>query len=377
MAEQSLDRDLLSRVQRLIAEAGRRGPKSRFPDLQQLAGIAVLPTRLHGGTARRAVIALPTRGCRFFRPLTTCTHCGLIKDGLWDRGIEWSAALASFQAQLARAVESECTVICLYVAGSFFDDQELDPVTRMEVLRQLARSSGVQQVVVECRPELIRTEAVRAARDELDGIELVVGLGFDAVDRKVRALCLNKLTTERRFREAVDSVTSAGARVLTYVVLKPPFLDEATAVREATATGRFAFAAGASAVSVEPLAIQEGTLADLLWSRGLHQPPRLWSLVEVLRALRPHGMVLAGGSVVYPRSVRAPRNCERCTDAVLSAVTQFNLTQDSEMLAPLTCECLVDWRRLLALPERPVEVQVACAAADLERMLEEEVPAPA
>lgn len=370
MADNALDVALLRRVRRLVAAAGRLEPRSESPDLQQLERFAVLPARFRSRPAWRAVIALPTRGCRWFRPDGgACTHCGLIRDGLWDRSLEWGTALESFRAQLARAIERRCTVICLYVAGSFFDDEELSPETRTEILRELAMCGPVEQLVVECRPELVRRDAVRAARDQLGSIELVIGLGFDSFDRRVRALCLNKLTTERTYRQALDSVLTAGAQALTYVVLKPPFLDEGTAVREAIETGRFAFAAGASAVSVEPLAVQEGTLANLLWSRNLHHPPRLWSLVEVLQALQPLGTVLAGGSVVYPRSVREPCNCERCTRAVLAAIEQLNLTQTGAALAGLTCDCLADWRRLLERPERPLEIQVESAVIELERML--------
>ena len=239
---------------------------------------------------------------------------------------------------------------------------------RSQVLQEIARCGVVQRLVVECRPELIRLDAIRSAREDLGSIELVVGLGFDSVDANVRALCLNKLTPERTYRKALDIILETGARALTYIVLKPPFLDERTAVQEAIDTGRFAFSCGTDAVSVEPLTVQEGTLAHLLWRQNLHQPPRLWSLIEVLRSLQPSGEVLAGGSVVYPRSTKEPSNCERCTPAALEVIQNFNLTQDARVLDGLTCECLAEWKQLLSAPARPVESQVEAAVEELERL---------
>lgn len=369
MVEEPLDLDLLRRVRSLVTTAATDAPQAREPDRQQLDRFTVLPAQLRGRQVRRGVIALPTRGCRWFRPGSACTHCGLIKDGLWDRDIEWSAVRESFRRQLAQAVERGCAVICLYVAGSFFDDKELSAATRLAIVRELAVAQPVERLVVECRPELIRPDAVHAVREELGPVELVVGLGFDSLDRRVRALCLNKLTTERIYCQAVDSVRRAGAEVLTYVVLKPPFLDEGTAVREAVETGRFAFASGSSAVSIEPLTIQEGTLSHLLWRRDLHQPPRLWSLVETLRALLPLGPAYAGGSVVYPRSVREPGNCDLCTRRVLAALERHNLTQAEAALAGLDCTCRADWRRLVGGAERPVVAQVESGVSGLERLL--------
>jgi archaeosine synthase beta-subunit len=368
--DQIVDRDLLRRMRRLVATAGRLEPRSATPDREQLERFSLLPTRFRGRVTQRAVVALPTRGCRWFRPNgDACTHCGLIKDGLWDRELDWGIALGSLQLDLERVIRNECPVLCLYVAGSFFDDQELSPPVRSRVLQEVAKCGPVRQLVVECRPELIRLDSLRSAREDLGSIELVVGLGFDSVNRSVRALCLNKLTTERTYRQALEAVLEAGAKALTYIVLKPPFLDERTAVQEAIETGRFAFACGTSSVSVEPLAVQEGTLAHLLWKEDLHHPPRLWSLIEVLRSLHPCGEVLAGGSVVYPRSTKEPSNCHRCTQAVLAVIQEFNLTHDRRILDGPTCGCRSEWQQLMSAPATAVETQVATALAELERRL--------
>ncbi len=238
---------------------------------------------------------------------------------------------------------------------------------RSQVLQEIARCGVVQRLVVECRPELIRLDAIRSAREDLGSIELVVGLGFDSVDANVRALCLNKLDAAADLSH-FSCHPRNGRPGSTYIVLKPPFLDERTAVQEAIDTGRFAFSCGTDAVSVEPLTVQEGTLAHLLWRQNLHQPPRLWSLIEVLRSLQPSGEVLAGGSVVYPRSTKEPSNCERCTPAALEVIQNFNLTQDARVLDGLTCECLAEWKQLLSAPARPVESQVEAAVEELERL---------
>ncbi|MEM7048363.1 MAG: hypothetical protein AAF604_01835 [Acidobacteriota bacterium] len=258
-------------------------------------------------------------------------------------------ALQELEAQLDRMCQKEVRILCLYVAGSFFDRREISDAQRRKVLAAVARRARVRRLVVETRPEFLRPGLIAEAVRLLEGVELEVGIGLDSVDPSVRALCLNKHSTREHFETAARCVVGEGARLLTYAVLKPPFLDESPAIESAVSTGLYAFDLGASSVSLEPLAVQPGTLAHLLWVEKLHRPPWLWSVVEVLRHLAPHGRVRVGGLVVYPSAEHCAGNCSSCSQQFRSVLQDFNLSQRADRLRTLACSCRALWEQELEL----------------------------
>lgn len=338
----------LARIREWIQLARQRSASSAGPERDTLRGFEILPGRLDGQPVDRAVVALRTRGCLWFRGRgKACAHCGLVSDGLWDPGLDEDMAFGELSHVLSRVAAKGCPILCLYVAGSFFDDLEITPESRQRIVEVVTKISTIRRLVVECRPELIKPGTIAPTVASLGEIELEVGLGFDSLNPDIRSLCLNKQTKEEQFARAAMVVREEGARLLTYLVLKPPFVNERAAIDDAVATGRYAFAQGASAVSVEPLAVQVGTLAQLLWEHGLFRSPWLWSLVEVLRALAPLGEVRAGGVVVYPSANRYPSNCAHCSERVFEQIQRFNVEQDLSSLEDLGCICRNDWRNQL------------------------------
>lgn len=360
--------ELGRRIRHQIEIARRGVQRSPTSDYESLRSFEVLPARLNGSATQRAVIALRTRGCLWFRGFGRgCSHCGLVVDGLWDPDLDEDAAFDEFRAKLEGVEEKGIPVVCLYVAGSFLDDKEVSPANRARIAEALGRSATTRQVILETRPEFVREGTIRELTDRLGDKELIVGIGFDSLDERVRTLCLNKLCRQEQFEQAAERVRDEGATLMTYIVLKPPFLSEKEAIEEAVRTGRYAFDLGSRVVSIEPLSVQDGTLADRLWEHGLHRPPWLWSLVEVIERLAPHGEILVGGVVVYPAANRYPSNCEFCSKRIFERIQRFNIEQDPRLVAGLECRCRKAWEAVLA-GCRPLEENVAGALEVLERL---------
>ena len=348
MQEQTVEQQQIARMQRLVAVARSRSPRSGTPERETLRQFEILPTLFEGRVTERAVIALRTRGCLWFRGSgKACTHCGLVADGLWAPDLDEELAQREFEEALETVRKQEMPVLCLYVAGSFFDPKELPLSLRQSVLEAISKLPALRRLVVETRPEFLRKGVVRPVVQELGGIQLQVGIGFDSLNPKVRALCLNKHCKNAHFDSAAHVLQDEGAELLTYIVLKPPFLDEGPAIEEAVATARHALEKGAREVSIEPLSVQAGTLAHMLLEQKLHHPPWLWSLIEVLQRVVPMGPVKSGGLVVYPSPDHVPSNCDLCSDQVRKAIQEFNVTQDPAGLNRLDCSCRNEWKAAL------------------------------
>ena len=337
------DQSLCDRIRTAVEMCGRAHDRTSEPDLNALRRFRVLPGRLHGRAVKRAVVALRTRGCRWLRtPGGTCTYCGLGSDGLWDPHLR-HCAIAARDETLHDIGSQDVPLVCLYTAGSFLDDQEISAEERLEALSMIRKVPGLEAVLIESRPEFVMADRIREIKDALGGVDLIVGVGLDAVTDDVRTLCANKQFDLSTYARSVDAVKQVGAGLLTYVVLKPPFLLEGESVQEATRTAEYAFAHGSDTVSLEPVSVQAGTLTELLWKHGLYRPPWLWSVAKVATTVAHLGEVAVGGAVVYPASERDPHNCPLCSDRMRSALQAFSVSQDKSVVAQVACSCKEEW----------------------------------
>jgi hypothetical protein len=132
--------------------------------------------------------------------------------------------------------------------------------------------------------------------------------------------------------------------LLVYLLIKPMGLTEAAAIEDAVASARYVFDAAAAQrvrarVAFQPTFVAPGTPLELDFLAGRYLPPRLWSVLEVVRRTHALGEVTVGQSDegLDPRMV--PAGCARCTPALRRALTEFNRTQDPAVLDLAPCDC--------------------------------------
>jgi radical SAM enzyme (TIGR01210 family) len=265
--------------------------------------------------------------------------CGYASEGApataEDLMVQFNAAM--------KKLSGEDRVVKIYTSGSFLDPLEMPEEARAKILEDL-QSRGIEKLVIESRPEYITSVRVEEC---LSSIKTEFAIGLETANDLIRQKIIRKGFTFQEFIDAAMTVHDMGGKVKAYLLLKPPFLSEGAAIRDAIYSAK---AAGqhADILSLNLCNIQRGTLVERLWERGEYRPPWLWSAVEVLK------------NVSYPiicdpvgaGARRGPHNCGECDAAIAKAIRSHDLTQDPGIFNDLDCNCKVAWQKIVELEEQ-------------------------
>jgi radical SAM enzyme (TIGR01210 family) len=234
-----------------------------------------------GRLVSSAVILLTNKECPW-----RCLMCDLWKHTL-TRSVPPGAIPRQIDYALGR-LQAQPEQVKLYNSGSFFDPAAI-PLADYPAIAQ--RVSFAHNLVVESHPRLIGQSALKL-RDLL-GPSLEVAMGLETVHPDVLPR-LNKNLTLSAFAKATGFLCSRGIAVRAFLLLKPPFLDEAEGLEWALKSAEFAFASGVEALSLIPTRAGNGAL-DRLRLAGEFAPPRLSTLERALESLleRRQGRVFA------------------------------------------------------------------------------------
>jgi radical SAM enzyme (TIGR01210 family) len=324
-----------------------------------------------GKPAGRAIVELRSSGCEWALTSGGCTMCG--EQAVTTRGKTVSPD--EQVRQLARVLEdrsfAQHPILCIYNSGSFFNESELPPHVRDRMIGLVAKTKGIEKLILETRPEYLTPQAVEDVAKLLEGKTLEIAVGLETKSDEIRELCVNKNFTLQQFREHVEEICRL-VPVLIYVLIKPPFLTEQEGIDDAIATARFALEElGASAVSFEPLSKQRHTLVERLCDRHLWRLPWLWSVVEVIQGAHSiaegtGGEIRIGGYEYLPRPVQTAYNGEGyqeckhgCNEAIREAISHYNTSGDLDALHEIPdCGCKVAWRESLDVELPPLRKRI-------------------
>lgn len=317
------------------------------PETRQPAVVELIGAHVAGKASSRLMVILRAPGCYYQLRGKGCTNCGfdhLTTDG---QAVSSDDLLAQLEAALARHADrlEEIAQLDIYCSGSFFADQEIPAEARVRLLRRARELRRLERVLVESRPELIREEQLAAAHAALgDEIQLEVAIGLESADETIREERINKGFTLRAFERAAEKLAAQNVGLVVYLLLKPIDTGEREAIDDVIASARYLKAlserlALSTRVALEPAFVVKGTpLYDAL-REARYQPPSLWSVIEVLRAIAPLLKIKVGLSHEGLPADQRPTGCERCTETLRAALARFNETQDVAPLAQLSCSC--------------------------------------
>ncbi len=292
------------------------------------------------------IIILRTRGCsRALHQQRRCNHCGITKS-YFTAASSQDEVWQSFWEGLFQLGKVNSGQIGIYCNGSFFDDEEIAPRTRQRIFEAIASYIPQAKVIFESHPQYITHQRIRHLRRYLPDQKIAVGVGFDSKNGFIRNTVLQKCISMEDSERAVAELKKMSIESIGYVCLKPPFLTEIEGICEAIRTGSYLQQIGVDVISVEPIAIQEGTLQDFLAQHGSYRVPWLWSCIEVARVLCATGRVLIGGFAFLPVPTDTARNCDRCTDRIIRIICIFNEHQNIDMLLAENCRCKSDWAEM-------------------------------
>jgi radical SAM enzyme (TIGR01210 family) len=306
---------------------------------------------LDGDVVDAFVVILRTRGCYWARK-SGCSMCGYVSDCFTDVSEDdllhqWSEVMDVYGDQ---------PVVKVYNSGNFFDPNEVPPKVRNRIFEDLGERC--EKLVVENLPQLVRKPLLEEALKHCRRFEVAIGL--ETASDYVRDHCVSKDFHFERYVEAVKVARECSVSVKTYLLLKPPFLSETASMMDTIASAR-AIDGLSDTISINPTNVQRDTLVDKLYRKGEYRPPWLWSLVEVLKALRDLKARVMSKPTGGGRA-RGVHNCGHCDGIILKAVEDYSLGLD-DWLDDLECECRQDWLDYTLLED------LGRCSVDLDRFL--------
>lgn len=228
--------------------------------------------RLCGKPEETAVVIFRTRGCAWY-DFSSCSMCGYFND------VNTNVTLENLKAQIDKLndfIESQ-KVLKVFTSGSFLDRREVPD----EAIHYFLKTIGgkIEKLLVESRTEFITDNTMMPLKDS--GISTRIAIGVESANDAIIKNSINKGTNFQKFVDAAKKVKSSGLELRSYLLLKPLFLNEELAVRDAIKSAQDC-APYSTDVSVNPMNIQKNTLVESLWKKGLYRPPWLWSVARVL-----------------------------------------------------------------------------------------------
>jgi radical SAM enzyme (TIGR01210 family) len=220
--------------------------------------------------------------------------------------------------------------IKLYNSGSFFDPRAIPPGDYPAIAERLR---GFERVIVECHPALVGESAARF-RDLLGYAKLEVAMGLETVHPEVLPR-LNKRMTLDQFSRAAAFLRKHEIDLRVFILVKPPFLDEAEALLWARRSLDFAFDRGAKVASLIPTRLGNGAM-EALAARGEFSPPKL----ATLEAALDYGVALNRGCVFADLwDLEKFSNCADCFGRRRERLHLTNLAQVTQP-AVLCSDCV-------------------------------------
>lgn len=265
-----------------------------------------------------ATIFLTNRECPW-----RCLMCDL-----WRQTLTETVPLGAIAAQIEHALERlpPARQIKLYNSGSFFDSRAI-PTRELPAIARLLR--GFERVIVESHPALVKPASL-AFRERIEGT-LEVAMGLETAHPGILAR-LNKRMTLDQFAQAAALLREHSVALRTFILVKPPFLDEAAALHWAQRSLDFAADCGATAATLIPTRPGNGAL-ELLADRGEFSPPRL----ATLEAAHAYGIARKRGRVFADLwDLARFSECPACFFRRETRLREMNLQQ--LVFDPIRCE---------------------------------------
>ncbi|MBN1763586.1 MAG: archaeosine biosynthesis radical SAM protein RaSEA [Methanomicrobia archaeon] len=291
---------------------------------------------------RRAIKAVTvivrTAGCQWRH----CTMCSFWQESAAD--VTQADILAQLEHSLRTSPEEEF-ILKIFTSGSFLDEREIARETRREIVEVVRERGEIKKLIVETRPEFVSAEKL----EDFEGVEhLELAIGLETADDFIRSNYINKGFSFDDYKKAAEIARDCGATVKTYLLLKPPFVSEKTALDDVIKSAELV-SEYSSTISLNLCNIQKYTPLEKLWRRGYYRPPWLWSAVEAIKAIKKRDFVVLSDPVGAGHK-RGPHNCGTCDREITEAIKHFNVTQDLrvlERLDEIECDCKNVWRALM------------------------------
>lgn len=308
-------------------------PKQNF-DFTKIGVYEIREGFFKGRRIKRLIIYMRSHGCEWMlnNPNGGCTMCGHLAGTSQGEDIPAELYIKQFDDIISYINLDNIPMICIYNAGSFFNDKEMPPTVREHIYRKLAAIKSIETIIFESRPEYISSDKMETMRRLLPNHRIEIGIGLETTNDYIRFMCLNKGFAIDEFKKVIPVLKQYDIQFLAYILLKPPFVNEKTAIEDAISSINWAFKNGVDVVSLEPVSVQKNTLVHLLYSMNLYRPPWIWSVLSVVKGVKENGLLRIGGFEFFPPPDVYTHNCPTCNDVCMQAINLYNVTNDIEII---------------------------------------------
>lgn len=310
--------------------------------------------RLLNEVGKEFTIILRTKGCSWaLGDMGGCSMCGYVQDANIEN-VKPEYILSQFEHALndkKDEIEKDDNnyVLKIFNSGSFFDDGEITDLVREYLYKKISEISNIKEVVVESRVDYITREKLAKMKDALRDKYVEIGIGLESTNDHIRQHFINKGLTLDAFKIALSSCKENNIGVKAYLLLKPPFLNEQGAIDDCVSSIRTCIDLAVNTISINPLNIQKGSLAEYLWYQNRYRPPWFYSLFKCLKeAVSQEDLndirVLSDPSGAG--SKRGIHNClkRECNENMMNILRNFVLKQNIGELYENTHRCLCKQR---------------------------------
>jgi radical SAM enzyme (TIGR01210 family) len=267
------------RDQEILQARGARNPVSQS---RPYAFLNEIEPSAAGLPVEITTLFLTNRECPF-----RCLMCDL-----WKNTTEETVSVGSISEQIRYALERlpAARQIKLYNSGNFFDAKAI-PRDDLPDIAELVQP--YERVIVENHP-LLCNESCADFQRQIAG-QLEIALGLETIHPDILP-ALNKRMTLEDFARAVEYLLERSIEVRAFILLKPPFLEEAEGIEWAIRSVEYAFSLGVGCCAVIPTRPGNGML-EQLQTQGQFSSPELSSVETVLE----HCLQLNQGRVFMDR----------------------------------------------------------------------------
>ena len=305
--------------------------------------------RLKNEIGKEFTIILRTKGCSWsLGENGGCSMCGYVQDAciedITDEQIitQFSTAINSKIQEIES--DTDNYILKIFNSGSFFDDSEISKDVRQVIYERIAKIEKVKEIIVESRVEFITSQNLEELNKNLKEKHVEVAIGLETVNDRIRNNYINKNLLFEDFKNCLIMCNEHGIGVKAYLLLKPPFLNEESAIEDCSSSIRTCIDLNVSTISINPINIQKGSLVEHLWYRKQYHPPWYYSLFKCLKnAINSEDLkkVRIMSDPSGAGSKRGIHNCLKrdCNENMKNILNKFVLNQDLNELNEKYYDC--------------------------------------
>ena len=314
-------------------------------------------------------LGINTRPCVQLRRGQRCVYCGFLN---YEKPVSPSDVSSIFSKILNEKDLTDIRRLELYVSGSFFDNDEVSPLARIYMMKELAHSD-INEVVLESRPEFITRQNLESLAKIIDPVKVTIAIGVETMSDELRE-SLGKGFSTSDIITSINTIEQTGMNFQAYLLLNPPTINnDRRAIIDVTDSSRQIIQLTKNTTQNLTLAVQpffltkNSVVANDPTLRHYIKPPWLYTIATTLKLLslmaaecKANIHIVLGNEndnvdmLLASSNYTAYRNVCSCTDEIKAHLCEVNTSPEkfNEVINKVlnsTCSCKVLWQKEIGI----------------------------